>query len=142
MKVRLTTDMLRLRLDQSDVDALTSSGSVAFGLPLSNGTLRCMLRMDAAADVLTASLTERAITVILPASQARRWIVSDAVSLEGQIDGDATPTRILVEKDLGCRHTDDAPDAAANPQMFDHLRDASGTKAGTEAGTETTTESV
>ncbi len=136
MKVRLTADMLRLRLDQPDVDALSSSGSVAFGLPLSNGTLRCILRVDSAADALSASLAEGAITVTLPADQAHRWIASDAVSLEGQIDGDATPTRILVEKDLGCRHTDDAPDAAANPQMFDHLRDASGTEAGTEATTE------
>ena len=135
MKVRLTEDMLRLRLDQSDVDALSSSdGSVGFTLPFADGVLRCALRMDAAADTLSASFGADTIAVTLPADQATRWLTSDAVSLEGRIDaGDDASTRILVEKDLGCRHPNDGSDAASSPQMFDHLRDKSGVESSTES---------
>jgi len=127
MKVRLTANMLRLRLNRSDVDTLSSSGAVEVTLPMANAALRCTLRVDATADALSASLAESTVMVTLPADQAHRWIASDAVSLDGQIDAAGTSTRILVEKDLGCRHTDDAPDAASDP-MFDHLRDEPGTE--------------
>jgi len=122
MKVRLTADMLRLRLDRSDVDALSSSGSVGFALSLgSDATIRCTLRVDAAADTIHATLTGNEVAVTLPVEQAHRWIASDAIGLEGQVTGEPA-TRILIEKDLGCRHTDDAPEAGA-PQTFDHLRE-------------------
>ena len=123
MKVRLTAGMLRIRLDQSDADGLLASGTVGFALSLNGGTaLRCTLCTDAAADTLSASLTDNAITVTLPADRARRWLTSDAISLEGQVGAGEASTRILIEKDLGCRHSDDTADAAAN-QMFDHLRE-------------------
>ncbi len=124
MKVRLTADTLRLRLDQPDVDALSSSGTVDFTLPLDDAALRCILRVDSAADALSASLAEGAITVTLPADQAHRWIASDAVSLDGTVDAAGATTRILIEKDLGCRHTDEGSAADATP-TFDHLRDSS-----------------
>lgn len=122
MKVRLTADMLRIRLDQTDVDALSSSGTVALTLPLAHTALRCTLRVDAAADALSASFAKNTITVTLPADRATRWMSSDTISLEGQVDTDGATTRLLVEKDLGCRHTDDEPDATPD-RMFDHLRD-------------------
>lgn len=124
MKVRLTEDMLRLRLDQADVDALSASGVVELTLPLAGAVLRCTLRVDATTDALSASFEKGTISVTLPADQATRWITSDAVSLEGAIDAGGTSGRLLVEKDLGCRHTDADPDGASD-QMFDHLRDAS-----------------
>jgi hypothetical protein len=121
MKVRLTEDMLRVRLDRSDVDALSSSGSVDFALSLGSGaTIRCTLRVDAVADTIHATLTGNEVAVILPADQAHRWIASDTIGLEGQVTGEPA-THILVEKDLGCRHTDDASETGA-PQTFDHLR--------------------
>jgi hypothetical protein len=118
MKVRLTEDMLRVRLDRSDVDALSSSGSVDFALSLGSGaTIRCTLRVDAVADTIHATLTGNEVAVILPADQAHRWIASDTIGLEGEVTGEPA-THILIEKDLGCRHPDDAPEA----QTFDHLR--------------------
>lgn len=122
MKVRLTADMLRIRLNQSDVDALSSSGTVGFTLPLGGTPLRCALRTDAAAESISASFTDDAITVTLPAGLARRWMTSEAISLEGAAEAGEAASRVLVEKDLGCRHPGDAPDAEAT-QTFDHLRD-------------------
>lgn len=122
MKVRLTADMLRLRLDLSDVDALSSSGAVGFLLPLGpGGAIRCTLRVDATADAIRAERTDHEIAVVLPAEQAHRWMTSDAIGLDGQVTGEPA-TRILIEKDLGCGHTDDESETAT-PQTFDHLRE-------------------
>jgi hypothetical protein len=127
MKVRLTADMLRLRLNQADVDALSASGRVGFSLLLEagreeSGALQCVLRIDTAARAMSASFIGRALTVTLPAEQANRWIASNAISLEGTVGIGDVPTRILVEKDLGCRHADDPSDASTS-QTFDHLRE-------------------
>ncbi len=123
MKVRLTAEMLRLRLDQSDVDALSASGAVGFALPLGpDSTLRCTLKVDAAVDVIRASFAHDEILVTLPADRAASWMKSDEISLEGHLDAEEMSTHLLVEKDLGCRHTDEEADAAAS-QTFDHLRE-------------------
>jgi hypothetical protein len=127
MKVRLTADMLRLRLDQSDVDALAASGVVELTLPLTGTALRCTLCLDTDADALSASFAGETITVTLPTDRARDWIASDAISLEGRIGARDASTRVLVEKDLGCQHTDADPDGPSD-RMFDHLRDASSTE--------------
>lgn len=123
MKVRLTADMLRLRLDQPDVDALSSSGAIGFSLPLGADTsLRCTLRMETEASAIDATFTDGEMVVTLPAERAKRWMTSEAVSLEGQTGAGGTSTRILVEKDLGCRHGEDASESAASA-TFDHLRE-------------------
>ena len=123
MKVRLTADMIRIRLDQPDVDTLSSSGTAGFTLPLGAGTaLRCTLRVDATAPSISASFADGELAVVLPTAQANRWMTSDAISLEGQVDAGDAPTHILIEKDLGCRHKDSEP-GAATTQTFDHLRE-------------------
>ena len=123
MKVRLTAEMLRLRLDQPDVDALSASGAVGFVLPLGpDGALPCALRVDATADAIGAVFSDDGLVVTLPANRAARWISSDAISLEGHVDAGPSSTRILIEKDLGCRHPGKAADAAES-QAFDHLRE-------------------
>ena len=122
MKVRLTADMLRIRLNQPDVDALASSGKVGFTLSLgAKNVLRCALRTDATAEAIQASFADDTITVTLPDEQASRWMASNAVSLDGQVNMEGAPTQILVEKDLGCQHSGEASGAAG--QTFDHLRE-------------------
>lgn len=120
MKVRLTADMLRMRLDQRDVEALAESGRVAFVLSLgSDQSLRCTLNVQDTSRAVTATYTGDELRVTLPADRAHSWMTTDAVSIEEQIEVDGSTTQILVEKDLGCRHGDDVPQAST----FDHLRE-------------------
>lgn len=126
MKVRLTKDMIRVRVDQPDVDRLAASGTVAFALPLGDDrALRCVLEIRDGTREVEAQCTEREIRVLLPRDRAEEWMTTDAIGLEGRIATDDGPTRILVEKDVGCRHGDDAS-ASANTSTFDHLRDSAG----------------
>ncbi len=120
MKVRLTADMLRMRLDQRDIEALAESGRVGFVLSLGpDPSLRCTLAVQDPSRAVTATYTGHEIRVTLPTERAHSWMTTDAVSIEAQIEVDGSTTQILIEKDLGCRHGDDGPQASA----FDHLRE-------------------
>ena len=120
MKVRLTESMIRIRVDQPDVETLAETGEIGFAIPLAHrSSLHCWLVVRANAPEVKATGGDGEIRIVLPRNRAHAWIESDAVSLEAQIDAGGTSTRILVEKDLGCRHGEEE---AATKATFDHLR--------------------
>lgn len=123
MKVRLTSDSLRFRLDQTDAEALSSTGVVEFELGLDGTGIRCALEVDEHARSVEATCSEREIVVLLPADRAERWLSTDEVGLEEQVESEGRPVQVLVEKDLGCRHGKESEEASSETETFDHLRD-------------------
>ena len=122
MKVRLTTAMIRIRVDQRDVDTLAEAGSIGLAVPLRGGQMfRCRLDVRDTRAV-QATMEDGTLRVVLPRDRAEDWMSTDAVSLDTQIEADGRLTRILVEKDLGCQHGDDAS-GSSETSMFDHLRE-------------------
>lgn len=125
MKVRLTSDSLRYRLDQNDTEILSNTGAVDFSLSLgSDQGIRCVLEVGEQVRSLTVAFQEREIVVTLPSNQAETWLSTDEVGLEKWVESDDRQVQVLVEKDLGCRHGDGASDpSTAESETFDHLRD-------------------
>ncbi|RZK24614.1 MAG: hypothetical protein EOO56_00655 [Hymenobacter sp.] len=108
MKLQLTPQSLRLRLDETDIQNFDKNGELSHTLPLGGGPgLTYTLRPLPAA--MPAALAVRyeagAIVVEVPAAQAQQLIDGAVVSLKGEVKGPAGQIiRILVEKDLGPSH--------------------------------------
>jgi hypothetical protein len=114
--------MIRIRVDQRDVDTLAEAGTIGFAVPLGGGQmLRCRLDVRETRAV-QAAMEDGTLRVVLPRDRAEAWMTTDAVSLDAQIEANGQSTRILVEKDLGCEHGDDAS-GSSETSTFDHLRE-------------------
>lgn len=119
MKLRLKGNTLRLRLDREDLAQFADAGQVEAVTMFGDDTsFRYVLYASPEADGLTAQATPGKIAVHVPADLAEEWTQTDRVGLEAQQSaGEGAVLRILVEKDLGCRHR-----SASEEGMFDHLR--------------------
>lgn len=122
MKLRIKDNSLRLRLDQEDMAAFKVAGRVEAATLFGDGA-RFQYALEASADVdrLTARMEGSRIAIFVPEALAEEWVQTDRVSLEAeQATGEDAALHLLVEKDLGCRHTASGAD---EEKMFEHLRD-------------------
>jgi hypothetical protein len=108
MKLRIQGNSLRLRLSEEEGKQFAQTGrleaAAAFG-PGESQTLHYVLVRREAIAGITADFTGHVITVYLPESAAAAWINNDEASLSGVVDnGTAQGLKILVEKDMDCRH--------------------------------------
>ena len=108
MKLQLTPQTLRLRLDEADIQIFNQYGELSHTLPLSGGSgLTYTLRQlpAAAPEGLAVRYEAGAIVVEVPPALARQLIEGAVVSLKNEVKGtDGRFIRILVEKDLGPSH--------------------------------------
>ncbi|ALD22291.1 DUF7009 family protein [Hymenobacter sp. DG25A] len=110
MKLRLEDNTLRLRLSPEEVTEFSRLGRLQTVVPLGPLATDCLtytLERDAASPGRTPGISYEGarIRVLLPAPLADQWTSTEAVSLEGQVEVLANQVlRILVEKDLGCKH--------------------------------------
>lgn len=108
MKLQLTPQTVRLRLDEEDIQEFARASQLSHTLRLGGGqhltyTLR-QLPADAP-DGLHVRYEADTIAVELPAALARQLIEGAAISLKSELAGtDDHLIRILVEKDLGPSH--------------------------------------
>jgi hypothetical protein len=122
MKLRIKGDSLRLRLTQGEVSQLDSDGMVEEQVRFGGGTaLIYRLRRDAAASALSASFTQGAVEIRVPADSVHDWATSNEVTLAGaQPISAADELRISVEKDFAClapREGEDESDNFPNPTV-------------------------
>lgn len=108
MKLRIQGNSLRLRLSEGEVQAFAQTGqleaAVAFGPDASQILHYALVRREAIAGI-TADFTGHALTVYIPESAAAAWIENADASLSGVVEnGTAQGLKILVEKDMFCRH--------------------------------------
>lgn len=108
MKLRIQGNSLRLRVSEAEVGQLTQTGRIGEVLtlgPLPEQGLHYVLLVSAKHQAMEAHFADNTITVYLPQQAAAQWINSDQNGLEQVIEtGAGRSLRLLVEKDLGCRH--------------------------------------
>ena len=113
MKLRLEDNSLRLRLADAEVAEFAQTGHLTTTLQLAPGAAgqltytlqRTPDDSTAAAPGLRVAYLPGSLTVLVPDAVARRWTASDEISLSADLRTDeTTELRILVEKDLGCKH--------------------------------------
>lgn len=108
MKLRIQGNSLRLRVSEAEVTQLAQTGRVGEVLtlgPLPEQGLHYVLLVSTKHQTMEAHFADNTITVYLPQAAAAQWISSDQNGLEQVIENGAGPSlRLLVEKDLDCRH--------------------------------------
>ncbi|RMG61733.1 MAG: hypothetical protein D6722_19255 [Bacteroidetes bacterium] len=107
MKLRLSDNTLRLRLSPAELETFGRVGeltSVIRFTPDQNFTCR-LQRVKGVTDTLGVHYTGGVLSIHVPDAQADAWTQTDQVGLEAENDlGDGEFFRVLVEKDLACRH--------------------------------------
>jgi hypothetical protein len=111
MKLRLEENSLRLRLSEDEVQHFAATGQVAYTIvfgPAPGQTLRYSLeRLPEAALTTAVQVRYEAgiLAVEIPATIAHNWADTENIGFKAQVlVAEGQELRILVEKDLDCRH--------------------------------------
>ena len=111
MKLRLEENSVRLRLSAAEVTQFAQTGRVAYTLvfgPAPDQTLVYALERLAASAPASAVQVRYAaglLAVEVPAALAQEWTGTEKNGFSAQIHvAEGQELRILVEKDLDCRH--------------------------------------
>lgn len=111
MKLRLEEDSLRLRLSAQEVAQFAQTGRVAYTIafgPAPDQTLRYALETlppSAEANAVQVRYAAGALAVAIPTPLAQEWTGTEKNGFSAQIlVAEGRELRILVEKDLDCRH--------------------------------------
>ncbi len=111
MKLRLEENSLRLRLSEAEVQQFAATGRVAYTIvfgPAPGQTLAYALEiLPAASPAATVQVRYEAglLAVEVPAAIAQNWTATENIGFKAQVlVAEGQELRILVEKDLDCRH--------------------------------------
>jgi hypothetical protein len=121
MKMRINGNSLRLRVSRSEVTRLLKQDRLEETIhfaPEAGATLIYALEQSPAVDAPTTRYSHNAVTVLIPADQARVWCTTDQVGIEKDIDlGRFGTLTLLIEKDFACldRSDEENEDTFANP---------------------------
>ena len=109
MKLRCTTNSIRIRLRKSDIDVLKNKEIVEDQIQFpGSDLLRYAVCISDSAE-LYASFVNNEILVYIPKKMAINWIESNQVSLENHINSlEKRGLSILIEKDFPCLDREDA----------------------------------
>lgn len=122
MKLRIRDNSIRLRLTQSEVDAIGSVGEIRARVSFPGGeAFDYVLESSDATPAATARFSDGALTVCLPRSEVQSWATTEQVSIAGEeMLANGAPLKILVEKDFAClspREGEDESDMFPHPQQ-------------------------
>jgi len=111
MKLRLEENSLRLRLSEAEVRQFAATGRVAYTIAFGAGpgqTLDYALeRLPEASPATTVQVryAAGALAVEVPVALAQTWTDTENIGFKGQVlVAESQELRILVEKDLDCKH--------------------------------------
>ena len=103
MKLRLQSNALRLRLNQTGVIRFQATGHLEAALPCpGGGSLRWILEASDAVAQPQASYGPAGLLVLVPSVTSRAWAVSSAVGIYSAAG--APGPSIAIEKDFQCLH--------------------------------------
>ncbi|RDC61494.1 DUF7009 family protein [Adhaeribacter pallidiroseus] len=107
MKLRIQGNSLRLRLSEAEVIQFADTGQVAETIlfsPDETNALRYILQQTSGKEV-SVRFSDNVITISIPELMAQKWTDTDLIGFDDLIDlGNEKQLRIVVEKDLECRH--------------------------------------
>ena len=115
MKLCIEDDTLRLRLSQGELDEFAQKGHVEGAVHFGLGPTQCLTYALERGSEPAQTLPEAepvqvhyepgALTVLVPFALAKRWAETDQNSFSHNLPlAENQHLRILVEKDLDCRH--------------------------------------
>ena len=110
MKLRIEDDTLRLRLSESEVREFAQKGRVAavvhFGPgPQQQMTYALERASEASATTVRVHFDATGLTVLVPTDVAASWTGTEQNGFSENLPlTEAQHLRVLVEKDLDCRH--------------------------------------
>lgn len=113
MKLRCTTDSIRIRIRKSELDQLTTTNRIEEQIHLGQDIVFTFaLTIENIASV-QAGLKNNTLSVALPQATAQQWITTNQVGIE--VHNEVSPTHqlhILIEKDFPCldRENEDKSD--------------------------------
>lgn len=122
MKIRILGDSLRLRLSQTEVQLLASSGKVKESIRFGSATSQHLnyILQKAAISEIAAAYNGNNISVLIPIGLADDWVISNQISLEKYLPISGNEKlKILIEKDFKClkeRPGEDESDLFPNPE--------------------------
>lgn len=108
MKLRTTTNSLRIRVRKSDLVILEQEGVVRNEIHFPGGNhFSFSLQKKEGIEAPTGIFSQNDIAIILPEKLATGWVQSDSVGIETYIPlGDKGDLHLLIEKDFSCGHRD------------------------------------
>jgi hypothetical protein len=118
MKLRIKGNSLRLRISQSEMQALLRDGeiedTIRFG-PAHDACLTYALRLQESSPEIGLDYRPQRVTILLSNAAATHWAGTDEVGIYGD---SASGIALLVEKDFACLDSDDPQyaDAFPNPK--------------------------
>jgi hypothetical protein len=104
MKLRLTSDSVRLRLNQTDVAQLAQSGGLSEKVEFPGRvTFTYGLRVSCESEQGTARFADGELIVNIPAAPAAAWMGSNKeVGLYYDQESEGGVLRLIIEKDFQC----------------------------------------
>jgi hypothetical protein len=113
LKLRLSANTIRVRLNRSEVDCFAAEGRIAEEITFAGGS-RLSYALVSSPDTgsVIANFDGGSLVVEIPETAGMGWACSDEVAIEVKpVEG----PKILIEKDFQCLHGKDAPDPEAFP---------------------------
>lgn len=119
MKLRLRENSIRLRLLQSEIKQLQTTGRVTETIYFGQSQkLIYQLKISDRSNEIAARFEAAEITIEIPRSLAETWLETEQVGLENEERiADGKTLKILIEKDFVCL---DRPMDADNKDAFPH----------------------
>lgn len=104
MKLRCTTNSIRLRLRRSEVRQLLDHGQIDDFITFAPGDQFCFsIHLDQQTEHMRSSRENGRIRLTIPWNLGRQWANSDMVGISAeQPIGDGQVLQLLVEKDFPC----------------------------------------
>lgn len=104
MKLRCTTNSIRLRLRKSDVERLMRDGRITESVALPDGPVFSFSLCQESRDSICAEWDQFALRIILPQPEARQWAATERVGIESFLPlSDGNQLHVLIEKDFPCK---------------------------------------
>ena len=103
MKLRASTNSIRIRVRKSDLEQLKATDWVYEEVAFPGGG-KWSFGLTMKGDTITARLSDNTVIVNLPREEAMAWINSEQVGIECNLplEGKA-PLHLLIEKDFPCK---------------------------------------
>ncbi len=122
MKIRIKGNSLRIRLTKPEVEYFGQNGYLEEKTEFGNNALIYALK-NADTQALSASFEGNKITMLLPAEDAKEWVNTNKVGIEGTMPvGNDKSLYLLLEKDFKCldEAIEDQSDNYDNPLAAQH----------------------
>ena len=105
MKLRLTTNSIRIRVRKSELATLADELKIVDSVRFLSGDLfKFELAISNSKTEVTAEIVDKLLIVFLPELEANSWVKTEQVGIETYIVlNEAEKLHVLIEKDFPCK---------------------------------------